>query len=252
MDKNITKGRRAMKGIVSEIPGLFRMHTISEMEKMRFETFEKKEPETLAWIGSFAGGTFVDVGANIGVYTMYAAHRHPAMKVYAFEPVRRTYHRLVDNLRLNNFPNVVPMHVAVANRNCLSEMYVKIEDVAGSGSQIDEPVDEHNGTFTPLSVEIVAMTSLNALFELAGVLDYIKIDVDGRESTVLGGADVALLKARSVLVECNTDRLPLRSLESFMGKQGLAPDPNFNALPNHSSKRRGGNPVNVVFSREVG
>ena len=252
MTKEPTEGRRVLKDLVSTVPGCFQMHTISDMEKMRFDTFTEKEPETLEWIKSFNGGTFVDVGANIGIYTMYAAHCRPDMKIYAFEPVRRTYHRLVDNLRLNHFPNVVPMHLAIANRNCLAEIYVKIEDVAGSGSQIDEPVDEHNGIFIPMAVEIVAMTSLNALFELAGVLDYIKIDVDGRESTILGGADVALLKARSVLVECNTDRLPLRSLESFMGKCGLTPDSRFNDLPNHSSTRRKGNPVNVVFSRHTG
>lgn len=230
----------------------FFMYADSDMEKMRFETFDEKEPETLEWIKSFAGGTFVDVGANVGVYTLYAAHLHKKMKIYSFEPVRLTYQRLVDNLKLNRFWNVFPMNAALANRTRLTRLYVKNDDIAGSGSQIDEPVDEHNETFQPVKTELIFMTSLNALFELAGPLDYIKIDVDGRESTILGGADVALLKARSVLIECNTDRLSLAALEKFMGKQGLVSDEKFNKLPNHSSNRRNGNPVNVVFSRNGG
>ena len=73
----------------------FKMRTETPMEKYRAETFWDKEPECLAWIGSFAPtDEFVDIGANVGVYSLFANSLYPDMWVYAFEPMKENMEAL--------------------------------------------------------------------------------------------------------------------------------------------------------------
>lgn len=44
------------------------------------------------------GDTVFDIGANIGMFTMYVAHRYPGVRVYAFEPAEPSYARLAENI----------------------------------------------------------------------------------------------------------------------------------------------------------
>src|SRR5882724_5820112 len=65
--------------------------------KWRVDTLLEKEPETIEWIDSFKEGeVFYDVGANIGLYSVYAAARRKS-PVVAFEPDARNYALLVEN-----------------------------------------------------------------------------------------------------------------------------------------------------------
>jgi len=60
-----------------------------------------KEPGALEWIDSMVpGSVFWDIGANIGVLTLYAAMRGD-LKVWAFEPAAVNYYNLVANCELN-------------------------------------------------------------------------------------------------------------------------------------------------------
>ena len=54
----------------------------------RWRSYNEKEPETLDWIDTALvdGDVFLDVGANVGVYSLYAALRHPRLRVIAIEP----------------------------------------------------------------------------------------------------------------------------------------------------------------------
>ena len=54
--------------------------------KWRVDSFFFKEPETLQWIDSFTNKNkiiFWDIGANIGLYSMYAAVKHRNIKIYS-------------------------------------------------------------------------------------------------------------------------------------------------------------------------
>src|SRR2546430_8849931 len=75
-----------MRCEVSGIP--IRLSLTSESEQYRAETYASKEPETIAWLTEELreGDVFFDVGANIGLYSLYAAKLRPSCRVYAFEP----------------------------------------------------------------------------------------------------------------------------------------------------------------------
>ena len=61
---------------------------------------------------------FIDIGANIGVYSLIASEAKRA-KVYAFEPYRDTYQKLRRNIEANNRHNTFPFNYALGSRNCL-------------------------------------------------------------------------------------------------------------------------------------
>ena len=77
---------------------LFEINIRSDMELYRWNTWRTKEPEMLRWIDMFhAGKNFFDVGANIGIYSMYASAVDPTCNVYAFEPHIFNYGALFSN-----------------------------------------------------------------------------------------------------------------------------------------------------------
>ena len=79
--------------------------TPNEITDWRINTFFTKEPETLEWIDSFKGEKIVfwDIGANIGLYSLYAAIKHPNIEIVSFEPSVNNLRILSRNIYKNNF-----------------------------------------------------------------------------------------------------------------------------------------------------
>ncbi|MBL4690679.1 MAG: FkbM family methyltransferase [Rhodospirillales bacterium] len=73
----------------------------------RAETIKVKEPVTIEWIGSFnKSDTLVDVGANVGMYTLIAAVTR-GVRVFAFEPEAQNYSLLIKNILRNQLSDLV-------------------------------------------------------------------------------------------------------------------------------------------------
>ena len=73
--------------------------------KNRMDRLLTKEPETIRWINQFAkDSVFFDVGANIGIYTLYSAVMRQNT-VYSFEPHSASYKNLLDSINLNHLGN---------------------------------------------------------------------------------------------------------------------------------------------------
>ena len=80
----------------------------NQVNRWRVRTFSTEEPETLNWIDKFENDSvFWDIGANIGLYSCYAAKKKNC-KVYAFEPSVFNLHLLAKNIWLNNSVNKIP------------------------------------------------------------------------------------------------------------------------------------------------
>ena len=70
----------------------------------RVDTFYSKEPETLEWINSFEKKNIVfwDIGANIGLYSIYNSLKNPSSTTISFEPSTSNLRTLSRNISLNN------------------------------------------------------------------------------------------------------------------------------------------------------
>ena len=145
------------------------------------------------------GDTFLDVGANAGVVSVMAARWVGTEgRVYSFEPSRREYERLVDNLTLNGLLNVVPVRAAVSR---------------GAGAAVLRVAGDGHGGLNTLGegfaydgVEVMALeevetVGLDSFVEQeVGRVSVVKVDVEGAEGEVLAGSQRLLTEHRPALV----------------------------------------------------
>jgi len=97
------------KSIVHSRGLSFQLLSDNWITKFRARTFNDKEPEMLDWLDENLrdGDVFFDVGANVGIYSIYAALRNPTVTIYAFEPEYSNLHQLKMNIINNDLLNSV-------------------------------------------------------------------------------------------------------------------------------------------------
>jgi FkbM family methyltransferase len=171
-----------------------------------------KEPGTVEWIGQDvkSGDVFYDIGANIGVYTIFAASRTGKQgRVYAFEPHGANFARLVDNIMLNNLQQVVfPNNFALHEKEGFFPFHYKSGEVGTSDSQLSASRDAAENENGAQISELKYATSVDGLIAAGEIVapHHIKIDVDGNEPYILEGMSHLLSGAnrpRSIQVEMN-------------------------------------------------
>lgn len=141
------------------------------------------------------GQTFVDCGANIGIWTVVAALAvKPTGRVYAFEPNPFTFEKLSQNLSLLNPKGQIELFaMAVGSEN--KELLLRCHQ--------EHNVSQVISTSNKESI-MVSVVSIDSIFKDTYV-DGIKIDVEGFEIEVLKGAENILKKCTPwLIVEFNT------------------------------------------------
>ena len=194
----------------------------------RWRTYDAKEPETLDWIDRSvrAGDTVFDVGANIGVYTLYAAHRQPTARVVAFEPEYANLHLLRDNLVANGLAERVTVYaVALSNRCGLSRLHLQsLAPGSALHTEAREPLERTLAGRPVIWREGICAITLDEFCKETGIRpDVVKIDVDGSERHVLEGADETLRwhGLRSLLIEMPEDPAERTACEQLLQRAGL-------------------------------
>src|SRR2546430_338970 len=82
----------------------------------RARSILSKEPDMIRWIDSFPeNSVFWDIGANVGVFSLYAAARNHA-RVLAFEPLAANFHILSKNVQLNPFGQTITAYCVALSR----------------------------------------------------------------------------------------------------------------------------------------
>lgn len=174
----------------------------------RWRTFNSKEPETLDWIDNSlsADDVLFDIGANVGVYSLYAALRHPGLRVIAFEPEYSNLHQLRDNIAANNLQNSIEVYsIGLSDDSGLSHLYVQdLTPGAALHSESKTPISETNYGMKVVCREGIWAMRLDDFVKAKGLNPTaIKIDVDGTEKEILEGAAGTIASAlmRSLLIE---------------------------------------------------
>lgn len=171
----------------------------------RVESIRTKEPDTFAWIEKMpAGSILFDVGANIGQYSMLAAKK--GVTVHAFEPEGQNFALMVRNFAVNELQNCSAWPFALSDGTDVSYLHLSSVLAGGSCHAFGESKnfrgEQHQFPAKQGSISI-SMDQFAMTYEF-GFPDYVKIDVDGFEHKVIDGADACLKRAKSVLIEINT------------------------------------------------
>jgi FkbM family methyltransferase len=176
--------------------------------RWRVKSFSTKEPETLEWIDSIpAGATLWDIGANIGLYSVYAAKKNQ-ISVIAFEPSVFNLELLARNIFLNNLTNkvcIVPL--PLSNQISTSELKMTSTEWGGALSTFGENFGWDGKIIKELfSYQLIGLDMDSAINKLGiSKPDYIKMDVDGLEHFILMGGKNVLCSINSILIEVNDD-----------------------------------------------
>ena len=105
----------------------------NRLARYRADSFASKEPDTLDWLDTFPEGTVLwDVGANVGLYSIYAAAKRDA-RVYAFEPSVFNLELLARNIYLNALQDRIVI-VPVALSHDIGPSTFKMSSTAWGGA----------------------------------------------------------------------------------------------------------------------
>jgi FkbM family methyltransferase len=199
------------------------------------------EPETNNCITSFASSdTFVDIGANIGLYSLLAAS-HGLSRIYAIEPNPFSFSVLARNIVSNGFDSQIITLCLVMNKKSSIVTFKLGSTHAGS---INNEIAVEG--FQPESMSITTTSfAVDELFRIQEIssINHLKIDVDGHELEILRGATELLSdKAlKSVLVEYNlTNGREKSELTSFIEQFGFR----------QSGAWAHGRTNNIIFTRK--
>lgn len=190
--------------------------TSSTLALWRAKTHLSKEPGTIDWVKGFQqGDVLFDVGANIGVYTLYAA-KCRGIKVYAFEPSPFNYATLCRNIVLNQLSDKVSAFcLALSNKTIIDYLHISSLQVGAAHTGFQNPVNEFGGALNAVHKQATLGFRLDDFIKTFNVPvpQHIKIDVDGAESLVIAGMENTLLNPmlKSILIELPSrkgDELP--------------------------------------------
>lgn len=141
------------------------------------------------------GDTVVDIGANIGCFSVWSGLR--GARVFSFEPFPANFAILQRNVARNRLQNVRLFQMAVSDQTRTVEMFLPANPAeVGRPSLFPRPGSE---SLAATSTTLASLIADNRLEKI----DILKIDCQGSEYDILFGAPVdALARVRSIMVEC--------------------------------------------------
>jgi FkbM family methyltransferase len=196
---------------VSHKETVVRLAVPNWIARHRAETFAFKEPETLQWIEEMPRGAVLwDIGANVGLYSIYAAKSRDC-NVFAFEPSVFNLELLARNVALNDLQHAVTMvPIPLSGGTGVNRFQLSTTSWGGALSTFAQGeehigVDHHGKLLKPVFEYAVASLSMDQARDRLELPQptHIKLDVDGIEHVILAGGASVLSRVDSVLVEIN-------------------------------------------------
>ncbi|MEO8512663.1 MAG: FkbM family methyltransferase [Ignavibacteria bacterium] len=143
----------------------------------------------------------LDIGANVGYFSLFAAKKFPNADIYSFEPFPGTFERLSDNIRNNN-SGIKAFPYAVSDFNGTSDFYSF--EWAGCNTMVDREFDE--GHYQKTTVNCLAFDDI---FTKTGVneFEFGKIDCEGSEYPIfLNSKDESIRRIKNYILEVHDDK----------------------------------------------
>ena len=208
----------------------FIINTNSTHELNRALTFYEKEPEMIDWIDGLLkykiknDFVFWDIGANIGIYSLYVATKYDESKVFSFEPESNNFSALCNNIHLNKFNNVYPFMIGLSDITGYDNLQISVMSPGAGASSIaipykytSSPTIFNQGIYISKADDIIK----NKIFPIP---NFIKIDVDGHERKILSGSNDLFSREEllAIMIELEyVDSNDLNIVISEMNKLGF-------------------------------
>jgi FkbM family methyltransferase len=166
---------------------------IVPIETLNFGQYEKDELDLILKMIR-PGSTVLDVGANVGWYSLNIAKAVPGVRIFAFEPIPDTFKNLCTNIRINGVSNIEAQNFGLSDKAGKIVFYF-CDDSSGSASaaNIGERSDARE-----IPCQIMTMDEFVEDRQLK--IEFIKCDVEGAELLVFRGAGKCLASQKPVIL----------------------------------------------------
>ena len=186
--------------------------TPNKLTETRVNDIFHSEIETINWIKKFDKSKkiiFWDIGANIGIYSMYAALKHKNIEITSFEPSTNNLRVLSRNISINKLEKKIQI-----NQLPLSDkesQYLLMRESSfiqgGALNSYNEKTNFEGKKFLAINKYKILGTTINSILnnKISKCPNYVKIDVDGIEHLILSKANNLLKnkELKSILIEVN-------------------------------------------------
>ncbi len=136
----------------------------------------------------------IDIGANLGWYSMHIARHHPLCKVLAFEPVPRTFSYLNKNIDLNRITNIKTYQKGMSDKP--GEMDLFFDPLLSVNASLENVSDSPNIQKVTCQIDTLDLfCNSNDIYKV----DFIKCDVEGAELFSLRGAKQTLTTSQPIV-----------------------------------------------------
>ena len=129
---------------------------------------------------------FVDIGANLGIASIILAKQNPNSVIYSFEPCKKTYNILINNIKLNNLNNVKAYNLAVTKPGIEKlKLYKHFLHSGANTTYGNNNIDSH--TSFKSGYEEVECISFDDIIKNNNIdsIELLKIDCEGAEYDIL-------------------------------------------------------------------
>ncbi len=153
----------------------------------------------------------LDIGANIGAVSLQFAKAHPGARILSFEPHPLSFKRARQNIGLNKVENIELLPLGLGEKKDTVRLYEVNSNNPGMNRIIP---GEQSAPFQEIQIE-----ELDALLEARGInsVDFIKLDVEGYEHSVLKGGSALLQHCHPVLfIELDDNNLRIHQSSARM------------------------------------
>ena len=141
---------------------------------------------------------FLDIGANVGIFSLLASKVSPSANILAFEPTATTFELLSRNIQLNDARNVTPLHLALGNFSGHATLHLNVSGKDGLNTlgKLSRPDTEAAGD------ETVPITTLDDYLRSAslGRIDLMNVDAEGAELSIFEGASSLLQRPDAPMI----------------------------------------------------
>ena len=193
-----------------------------------------------------SGDTVVDVGANIGYYTLiFAKLVGNTGKVIAFEPEPKNFKILKKNISINKLTNVILEQKIVSNKNEKTKLFLANSGIVG------HHINPTKNSTNFIEVDSVTLDDYFLTNNISKKINFLKIDVEGAEIKVLEGAKT-ILRNDKIKIFTEFNRLAIEKLgvkpEKFLS---LLTENNFKFfLPNYKTNNISETNVNELLTSD--
>lgn len=214
---------------------LIEININSEADESVFnEIFTEREYKILDSMILNARSPIIDIGAHVGMFSVYCFCCNPTMQVFAYEPDIENYAAIKENLKLNNVRNVLIKNVAVGAQGGERILYLS-RDSHNHSIMGAESAGDYSGV--EKKVQVVTLERILEQNRLASV-SLVKMDCEGAEFEILENLPVSIFAAvENFYVEYHeySDEMSGAKLKEIFRKNGFKVE----MRPSFYSKRMG-------------